>query len=91
MTLGQRPRASRLDRLCDLCGVVDKHPRHIVIGGVDLIAFRHFDCCHNAGCPGHDHPGAPYKTCGEALERSGQAKGDALVAFLESLMPPEEG
>lgn len=63
-----------LVRSCDSCGLRDDHPRHVHLGNDGSVTTRHFDCCHNAGCPG--------RTCTEALRLSGRARGHELRAFL---------
>jgi len=78
MTLppGVRPPEHRVDQYCDGCGGLDTHPRHHFLGGDGTYTRKHFDCCHNAGCPDG--------SCTEHLRASGQQHGDNLVAYLQS-------
>ena len=38
-------------RSCDLCGVEDTDPRHVVALADGGTLIRHLDCCREAGCP----------------------------------------
>ena len=53
---GMRPFTHRVQQYCDICGLVDDHPRHHVNDvdprtGAPLVSTRHFDCCVSVGCP----------------------------------------
>jgi hypothetical protein len=78
---GVRPPGHRVDMRCDSCGLFDRHPRHITVLDMErgIAVARHFDCCHHAGCAGG--------SCTAALNASGNAHGDELVAFLEARQP----
>jgi hypothetical protein len=75
----------RESRVCDVCGQVDDHPRHIIhvaaghpVTGapMDLTVTRHIDCCQGAGCPDG--------SCDVVLGHAGAKRGPDLVAHLES-------
>jgi hypothetical protein len=61
-------------RDCDVCGISDTDPRHVVgldDGGTQT---RHMDCCRDEGCPDG--------TCDEATAGAEELRGDALVEHL---------
>jgi hypothetical protein len=62
-------------RLCDVCGGMDDHPRHMVASpdGADE-QIRHLDCCAAAGCPDG--------TCDALLENYTGSSGADLLAHL---------
>jgi hypothetical protein len=70
----------RVQLPCHSCGAYDTHPRHTVITRMDPleVSMKHFDCCRNDGCPGQH--------CGEALRRSGGARGEHLIAWVHAEM-----
>ena len=79
--LGMRDPSWRVDQLCHSCGLWDKHPHHHHINPDGTLTVRHFDCCHQAGCPD--------ATCTRALIASGRAHGEHLTAWLHTQMPGE--
>jgi hypothetical protein len=71
---GLRAPGNRMDQFCDSCRGIDRHPRHHYLGDDGSYTRKHFDCCHQAGCPDG--------SCGEHLAASGQAHGADLTAYL---------
>lgn len=55
----------RVQRRCDVCGIMDDHPRHVIYDLVpnpreagkfiDIGPARHIDCCYAAGCNHDQH------------------------------------
>ena len=82
LTPGVRDPAHRVEVRCDSCGLIDDHPRHIVVLDMErgMFRLRHFDCCHHAGCPGSRAD----DNCSVALAASGNAHGHALKDYLEA-------
>lgn len=68
--------APRVSQLCDVCHLVDHHPRHHSTDGQTVIS-RHFDCCASTGCD----------TCAKILAKAppGARHGDNLTAYLERI------
>jgi hypothetical protein len=66
----------RPTRPCDVCGIEDADPRHVIAlddGGTQM---RHMDCCREAGCP----TGA----CDEVTAGAEDLRGDELLEHLTS-------
>jgi hypothetical protein len=62
-------------RGCDICGIADTDPRHIVdVGNTNQI--RHIDCCRGAGCPDG--------SCDQVTAGAEELRGDALLEHLTS-------
>jgi hypothetical protein len=63
-------------RGCDICGLEDADPRHVV--GLDDGGdqTRHLQCCRDTGCPDH--------TCDDLLAGAGNVTGEQLIDYLTS-------
>ena len=66
--------AERPVRGCDICGISDDHPRHVIGTADGGTLMRHMDCCREAGCPDG--------TCDEVTAGAEDLRGDELVQHL---------
>lgn len=62
-------------RLCDVCGQLDDHPRHVQNLGPRGTVIRHMDCCASRGC----------ETCAETEKANGGKRGQKLIDHLEKV------
>jgi hypothetical protein len=69
-------------RGCDVCGLEDADPRHVVGMDDGTDQTRHLQCCAQVGCPDG--------SCDTLMAEAGDISGDELIDFLTSQPPPEE-
>jgi hypothetical protein len=72
----------RPERICDVCGLTDTDPRHVVGMDDGSTQTRHLQCCVTAGCPDG--------TCDTFMAEAGDVTGTELIDFLTSQPAPEE-
>ena len=61
-------------RDCDLCGISDTAPRHVIGLADGGTLTRHMDCCRAAGCP--------EGTCDQVTAGAEDLRDDALLEHL---------
>ena len=64
----------RPTRSCDLCGIEDTDPRHVIALEDGGTLMRHMDCCREAGCPDG--------SCNEVTAGAENLRGEELIAHL---------
>lgn len=71
----------RPQRSCDLCGLIDDHPRHVLVLEPGVAQVAHLDCCAANGCP----------VCQASEEANGGRRGDELIAYLAAEREVRDG